>query len=446
MLPKIQPERLIVFCDGTWCGPETDTKTNIQILAEMVGINVSSGVLEINDRQRNLKAKYFDGIGLGSTFLAYLFNGSTANDISIMCVETYRWIAQNFKEGSEVWMFGLSRGAYTVRCVSGMINNCGIIKDPWKENMCDEVYRIYSSPYDEDKPDSEQSKKFRAMASYRDPVPIKFLGLLDTVGSIGIPTIDAGNGPTYPTLWDQVVPSVVETVYHACSLHDRLSLFQPCLTKLSKKELKTRNHPKITEQWFPGCHYDLGRQRFKFLRQRVHGIEWLLSFIPNMFSGTLRPNEVLSDLVLQWMLQGIRTTYPDQTSIKNIDRHIDELEMSIKTVKNGVGSGDIYENGTAYAPFGLILNLFPVPGVVTDTVKVLLAIRDRRIPDDKAQVYNYHAPYSADSACIADLAQITPKRYPSKTYCAFKEWRAYFRISVPNGRIKGSGSLVINGS
>jgi uncharacterized protein (DUF2235 family) len=29
---------------------------------------------------------------------------------------------------SRIWLFGFSRGAYTVRAVAGMINNCGILK------------------------------------------------------------------------------------------------------------------------------------------------------------------------------------------------------------------------------------------------------------------------------------------------------------------------------
>jgi uncharacterized protein (DUF2235 family) len=33
-----------------------------------------------------------------------------------------------YEPGSRIWLFGLSRGAYTVRAVAGMINNCGIIK------------------------------------------------------------------------------------------------------------------------------------------------------------------------------------------------------------------------------------------------------------------------------------------------------------------------------
>ncbi|KAF1345567.1 hypothetical protein BDV97DRAFT_379420 [Delphinella strobiligena] len=438
MQPTTHAQKLVVFCDGTWCGPETDTRTNIQILAEMTGITVSDGITEIHDEDRKLKAKYFDGIGLGSTFLAYLFNGSTANDISIMCVETYAWIAENFTNGAEIWMFGLSRGAYTVRCVAGMINNCGILKHP-SEDLCKEVYNIYTSPYPEDRPWSEQSTMFRARASWSDETPVKFMGLLDTVGSIGIPTIDAGNGPTYPTLWDQVVPSVVDKVYHACSLHDRLSVFQPCLTKLSEKEQKQRKHPNITERWFPGCHYDIGRQRFKFLRQHAPGLEGLLSILPNMLSGTLKPNEVLSDLVLRWQLMSINIEYPEQTVIKDIASQIDALDESIKTVDKGIGSGDVYSKAIVYAPFGAILSLLPTPGFLTDTVKLFLAIRDRRIPNDKAHVYPYDEPYDGGWPSIGHLAGVTRKRYPSKTYRSFETWRAYFSPSMPSRKeINGS--------
>jgi len=194
--PTSQPERLIVLCDGTWCGPETGTRTNIQILAELIGIDVTDSKKELHDPKRNLKAKYFDGIGLGSTFFAYLFNGSTANDIASMCLEVYTFIAEHFNKDTEIWMFGLSRGAYTVRCVAGMINNCGIVKDS-SEDLCKQVYRIYSSPYDEDAPYSKQSVTFRERASWDDVAPIKFMGLFDTVGSIGIPNLDAGNGPMW---------------------------------------------------------------------------------------------------------------------------------------------------------------------------------------------------------------------------------------------------------
>jgi hypothetical protein len=448
MRPASEPQRLLVFCDGTWCGPETDTRTNIQILAEMTGIDMKNpkGSRELEDPARKLRAKYFNGIGLGSTFFAYLFNGATANDIGDTCVEIYQYIAQYYREGTEVWLFGLSRGAYTVRCVVGMINNCGIIKNPSRD-LCDQVYRIYSSPYEADKPSSAQSKEFREKASWDVATPVKFMGLLDTVGSIGIPSLDAGNGPSYPTLWDQIVSSSVDQVYHACCLHDRLSLFQPCLTKRDRDNGKSAPH--IHETWFPGCHYDIGRQRFKFLRSKAVDLsERLLVLIPNLFSGTLEPNAVLSDVVLRWMLEAINHEMPTQTAILDIDTKIAKLELQIKSGKDSIGSGDVYspQKSLLYAPFGKIISLLPQPKAVYDAISVLMAIRDRRIPDEGAHVFPYKDSFEGGKKSIEELGQVTKERYPSRTYESWKAWSAYFPQKddpvFKNGDVQGHDKIV----
>jgi uncharacterized protein (DUF2235 family) len=49
---------------------------------------------------------------------------------------------------SRVWVFGVSRGAYTVRAVAGMINNCGILDPAATENAersaaLQEVWKMY---------------------------------------------------------------------------------------------------------------------------------------------------------------------------------------------------------------------------------------------------------------------------------------------------------------
>lgn len=36
-------------------------------------------------------------------------------------------IVQRYRKGTRVWLFGLSRGAYLVRSVAGIINNLGIL-------------------------------------------------------------------------------------------------------------------------------------------------------------------------------------------------------------------------------------------------------------------------------------------------------------------------------
>lgn len=62
---------LIVLCDGTWCGRETNTKSNIYMLARMVGIQINDPT-DTGEHELQGKAWYKHGVGLGSTFLEYV--------------------------------------------------------------------------------------------------------------------------------------------------------------------------------------------------------------------------------------------------------------------------------------------------------------------------------------------------------------------------------------
>jgi len=85
------------------------------------------------------------------------------------------------------------------------------------------------------------------------------MGLFDTVGSLGIPTFTGGLGLEWPKFHNDEVSSVVQSVYHLVSPHGRFYAFQPCLTRRSRP-----GGPVIVEEWIPGAHYDLGRQKFLF--------------------------------------------------------------------------------------------------------------------------------------------------------------------------------------
>lgn len=457
-----RPKRLAVLCDGTWCGRETGTTSNIELLAEKIGIAVDSTVARahdqpytVDDPQRGVKGAYFEGIGLGKTFMEYIFDGATARTIDEECISAYQYIVENYDPSYEIWMFGLSRGAYTVRCVAGMINNCGIIRrrsDPAQtRTLCQEVYKIYRSPYDIDKPDSAQSKAFRANkdAVWQAKTPIKFLGLLDTVGSLGIPRVDAGipGGFDYPEFHDQNVSSEVEKVYHALALHDRLWAFAPCF--VSRKEGAVEKNPslEIVEKWFPGCHYDLGRQRFRFLRKSSNILETLLSYIPDRLSQTVYPNEVLSDLVLRWMLESIRHVDSQGTLIPRVESEINNLTKRIEKGSTLTGSGDVYGNMLPFAPFG---NVWAAVGALSEhavsfldkitpktqlgtaieetlglktIMRILLATRDRRISDREAKIDLYTEPFRAGERSVAQSGDITSKRYPSRTYQSYWLWK-----------------------
>ncbi|KAH0156053.1 hypothetical protein KCU67_g8468, partial [Aureobasidium melanogenum] len=199
---SLAPEKLIVFCDGTWCGPEHGTRTNIQLLAEMAGIDMGTArnSRELRDPSRRLKARYFNGITLN--YLTYGF-GASADNLGRICLEMYHYIARWYQEGTEIWLFGLGRGAYALRCVVGMVNNCGIVKNP-SDELCDLVYQTYTSSRENDKPSSDASGDFRRRASWDVTTPVKIMVLLDTIGSIGHDCTNTVTGSTSPNLRDEV--------------------------------------------------------------------------------------------------------------------------------------------------------------------------------------------------------------------------------------------------
>jgi uncharacterized protein (DUF2235 family) len=550
-------KRLVIFCDGSWCGRETQVSgappSNIRMLANMVGDveftkdAAPTKVHPINTTNSSVTAGYQEGIGVNKTFLEYLWDGATASTIGEECVSVYQFIVENYTADHDIWMFGLSRGAYTVRCIGGMINNCGIIKaeglSPSEiSTMCHEIYKTYRSPLDIDRPNSDRCKSFRKNKDRVWPVarPIRFMGLFDTVGSLGIPRVNAGVGFDWPEFYDQRVSSVVQDVYHATSLHDRLWAFEPCLAfesasasagdvktengvaktqngdaKMENGEVKTENgevkaqngeaktqngdakmengevkaqngeaqtgygeaqtdkvKAKIHQKWFPGTHYDLGRQTFRFIRQAPSNeIEKLLGALPDLLSRTIYPNQVLSDLVLRWILQSVQTVNTSTPIIPDVIGEIKAINARLASPpKNHTGSGDIYGNALAYGPVGTIFstlqkfgsktisllnvvwpqlgdNIQDLLGIKT-ILRILTAVRDRRIPGDDADVYDYkkkdevtvygeaeattiEAAYTIEvQAKIAGKNENRMDRYPSRTFESRKVWEKVFGLNL----------------
>lgn len=449
-----RPRRVIVLCDGTWCGRETNTKSNIYYLARMIGINTDQRPAEYSSPSGDIRAKYFDGVGLGGDFWSYLWNGALATKAKEECTDVYKFIAKNFtsypqgdpekhpEERSEVWMFGISRGAYIVRSVAGMINNCGIIRDRNSDDLIEQVYDLYRSPYAVNRPNSAEMVDFRERVSHVLSYPaVKFMGLFDTVGSRGVPSLNynTGTGFEWPQFHDNEVSSEVEKVYHAVSLHDRLWAFQPCLASRNSRH----NHKtdlKIHQKWFPGCHYDLARQEFQWLRERGGLLERFLFPILKILSNTVSPNEQLADLVLLWILEGIRTEGGGdiiQNGMTDHGRNIDGVIHDTKTRMSQSdsgrwGSGDVYKNILNYFPGGKIL--FPKAWFKLNETAYAILFNpvDRMIPDPglnngpESPVYNQVYPYLdpdpeiGQGVSIEDSAGLTTERYPSETYQRYR--------------------------
>jgi hypothetical protein len=290
------------------------------------------------------------------------------------------------------------------------------------------------------------------------------MGLLDTVGSLGVPKLDAGIGLNYPEFYDQKISSAVEKVYHACSMHDRLWCFEPCLALRDGKSKEKRPELEIHQRWFPGCHYDLGRQRFRFLRNGANFLESAVGRVLGPLANIVEPNNVLADLVLKWMLESVKAQDADGMVIQGIDAEIAKLVTSIKFATNhDTGTGDVYGNVLDFGPAGKVFHIINaasagvvsyldnlVPGARPGTaiqdffgvkiiINALLATRDRRIPDSNAVLTLYKSVSSElGDKTIQELGWIDPSaqmRYPSKTYENFRMYLTAMDKSVSAGSV-----------
>lgn len=446
-MPAPTKKRIVLLCDGTWCGREAGTRTNIYRLARLFGLdNIDDNSTEPQLRSPGPRppedlqtyVRYRHGVGLGSGFLDYLFNGATAQDLAEEVISAYRFIVELYAPGDDIWLFGISRGAYTVRCVAGLINNCGILRrrdldDAAADLLYREAYRLYRSKNPLHDPHGAQMESFRERLSWpligdrvpegeEPPLPpVRFMGLFDTVGSLGIPTWTGGVGLEWPEFHNNEVSSVVQDVFHLVSLHDRFWIFQPCLALRKDGESEG-----IDEEWVPGAHYDLARQKFQFWRSGAGWTEKVIGVIqriPFLGSGKMiEPNEVLSDLALWKMLDRIGRHDASHQLVPNseLDSEMGALRSAMTGPRRKVGSGDVYDNIVEYGPCGgRIGRLVTKVAGDLEIWKLLFETRNRLIPNDGANVYPFGTAdpviLGAGTVPVGQLADINRVRYPSQT-------------------------------
>lgn len=270
-------KRIITCSDGTWNKPgnrfdDKYVETNVQKIFEAICKKIK------NDKGKEIhQVKYYDeGIGAEGTPWSKTIDGATGKGIDDNIKDIYKFIVWNYEPGDELFLFGFSRGAYTARSLAGLIRNCGILKNN-DLRLIDLAYEIYRNNGEEAyKPDGTEAIRFRE--KYCHPLErIKFIGVWDTVGSLGIPVraFQWINKNKYQ-FHDTTLSSLVENAYQALAIDERRSNFKPTLWQTSNR-VKAGHVSQIMEQvWFTGVHSNIG-------------------------GGY--PDTGLSDLTLEWMIK-----------------------------------------------------------------------------------------------------------------------------------------------
>ncbi|SPO29211.1 uncharacterized protein UTRI_06160 [Ustilago trichophora] len=221
---------------------------------------------------------YQPGVGTGTGKIQNLFDQGTGLSLGSKIEEAYSFIVDNYQPGDELFLFGFSRGAYTARCISGLINWCGVLSkvemthfaDIWAayqrrdpDDIASEVAAAqvlydatlrYPSAESEaiatsmylynlehnSKLSAEQRKilqegrrqecNSRRRKTMVVPPQIKVVGVWDTVSALGFPGMFQDNAMIdFFDFYDPGLGSNVQFGFHALSLEEDRKDFLPTM-------------------------------------------------------------------------------------------------------------------------------------------------------------------------------------------------------------------------
>lgn len=233
-------KRIIICADGTWQSPESDHPTHVLRLARGIAPDGADG---------NQQVVYYDwGVGTEGDALR---GGATGAGIDKNIMDCYRFIVHNHYSGDQLFLFGFSRGAYTVRSLAGLIRNCGVLRREHADRI-PAAYELYRQRSKKSAPDEGKALAFRRAYAVADITPIEFVGVWDTVGALGIPAPFLGTLGTSRHLFHDTAPSrIIRHARHAVSIDENRQDFEPALwTYKAGMNLK--------QVWFAGVHTDVG--------------------------------------------------------------------------------------------------------------------------------------------------------------------------------------------
>src|ERR1700730_8300830 len=264
--------RIVLLSDGTGNAASKVWRTNVWRVFESLDLTGSDQV-----------ANYDDGVGTSSFKPLALLGGAFGWGLKRNVLDLYKFVCRNYRsDEDEIFGFGFSRGAFTIRIVVGLIFDQGLVPYDSEEELnrrARDAYRAF------------RRKNFHTLLRVEEPfrflrdlvIPngydpsknrrverIRFLGLWDTVAAYGLPVEEMTRGVSQ-WIWPLELPErrlcdQVDRACHALSLDDERTTFHPVLWTERHEPPPPRDEDgvyetkkeRISQVWFAGVHSNVG--------------------------------------------------------------------------------------------------------------------------------------------------------------------------------------------
>jgi uncharacterized protein (DUF2235 family) len=247
------PKNIVVCCDGTaneFARHSTNVVKLYSILTQDPAKQVTYyhpglGTMEPAGALTTLARKVTKLLGQA---LGY----GLANDMR----DAYVFLMRTYQPGDRVFLFGFSRGAYTVRAVASLLHMYGLIRPDNEPLVPYAIRMLMAIKRGEDRDRDALHAYFRLAEDFKDSMSWTacaphFVGVWDTVSSVGwvenpLKLPHVANNPS------------INIGRHAIAIDERRAFFRTHLWR-RPKDPATPYGPRDEKQvWFPGVHCDVG--------------------------------------------------------------------------------------------------------------------------------------------------------------------------------------------
>lgn len=252
---KPEPRNLVVCCDGT----------SNEIVGNSTNVLKLYRIAEKDDGQLVF---YDAGVGSISSLPAWgrllqkgkeVLGLATGFGLDDNILRAFTWLSQNYQAGDRIYLFGFSRGAYTVRALAGLIHMIGLLS-PDQLHIARFALTAYKRAAEQD--DLPIAWQFARMTGAID-APIHFLGVWDTVASVLVPRPDRLYLSSMQFLPYTKQNDRVRIFRHALAIDERRRMFRPYNWNPDQVFKSGRFSKRSIAQdqkqvWFAGVHADVG--------------------------------------------------------------------------------------------------------------------------------------------------------------------------------------------
>ena len=251
-------KNIVICSDGTGNRGGKGNGTNVWRLYNAVN-------LRSNEREQI--THYDDGVGTDDNKYLRAFGGAVGWGFSNNVKRAYRFLTNTWNKGDHIYMFGFSRGAYTVRALAAFVAKCGVIEDIRGKALGDAIDKLVKDYHK-----NEINKNYAAVP-ITGPIDIQFVGVWDTVGAIGLP-FDILLKDLIVNSWlfpfkfeDHSLSERVKRGWHALALDDERRTFHPVMWD---------ERCGVEQVWFSGVHSNVGGGYPKQEVEHV-ALKWMIS-------------------------------------------------------------------------------------------------------------------------------------------------------------------------